>query len=104
MSLKVLYLCDPEKNAGCKKTCCKHNPNADWPVCDSSSNVENAIVALEEGKDFDQWYYEEVPRLNASPFNSGWAVLTEGSIITLEDIWEMAVYVVYTYRETLKEE
>lgn len=59
--------------------------------------LENAIVAIEEGKDYDAWRYEEIPRLNAQPFNRDWAVLTDESIINLVDIWEMANYVVYTY-------
>lgn len=32
--------------------------------------LENAIVAIEEGKDYDAWFYEEVPRLNACPFGA----------------------------------
>lgn len=58
---------------------------------------ENAIVAIENGKDFDTWRYEEIPRLNASPFNKDWAVLTDESIINLKDIWQLAEYVKYTY-------
>lgn len=61
--------------------------------------LENAIVAIEEGKDYDAWRYEEIPRLNASPFNNDWAVLTDESIINLKDIWAMATYVVYTYKK-----
>lgn len=61
--------------------------------------LENAIVAIEEGKDYDAWRYEEIPRLNVSPFNKDWAVLTDESIINLKDIWEMATYVVYTYKK-----
>lgn len=60
--------------------------------------LENAIVAVEEGKDYDLWRYEETPRGNASPFNKDWAVLTDESIINLKDIWAMATYVVYTYQ------
>jgi len=59
--------------------------------------LENAIAAIEQGKDYDAWRYEEIPRLNASPFNRDWAVLTDNSIICLSDIWAMAVYVVYTH-------
>lgn len=58
---------------------------------------ENAIVAIENGKDYDTWRYEEIPRLNASPFNKDWAVLTDESIINLNDIWQLAEYVKYTY-------
>jgi hypothetical protein len=58
---------------------------------------ENAIVAIENGKDYDAWRYEEIPRLNASPFNKDWAVLTDESIINLNDIWQLAEYVKYTY-------
>lgn len=58
---------------------------------------ENAIVAIENGKDYDTWRYEEIPRLNASPFNKDWAVLTDESIINLHDIWQLAEYVKYTY-------
>lgn len=58
---------------------------------------ENAIVAIEKGKDYDTWRYEEIPRLNASPFNKDWAVLTDESIINLNDIWQLAEYVKYTY-------
>ena len=62
--------------------------------------LENAIVAVEERKDFDTWFYEEVPRLNASPFGAHtWCVLTEDSVINLKDIWQMAMYVVYTYKK-----
>ena len=62
--------------------------------------LENAIVAIEEGKDYDQWRYEEIPRLNACPFGEHiWAVLTDDSVINLKDIWEMALYVVYTYKK-----
>ena len=60
---------------------------------------ENAICAIEDGKDYDTWLYEEVPRLNASPFGKSWAVLTDESIINLKDIWELAVYAVYTYKK-----
>jgi hypothetical protein len=59
--------------------------------------LENAIAAIEQGKDYDAWRYEEIPRLNASYFNRDWAVLTDNSIIFLSDIWAMAVYVVYTH-------
>ena len=31
--------------------------------------LENAITAIEQGKDYDTWRYEEMPRLNAMPFN-----------------------------------
>lgn len=58
---------------------------------------ENAIVAIENDKDYDTWRYEEIPRLNASPFNKDWAVLTDESIINLNDIWRLAEYVKYTY-------
>lgn len=58
--------------------------------------LENAITAIEQGKDYDTWRYEEIPRLNAMPFNRDWAILTNDSIISLADIWAMAVYVVYT--------
>lgn len=57
--------------------------------------IENAIIAVEQGKDYDSWRYEEIPRLNASYFNRDWAVLTDNSIIFLSDIWAIAVYVVY---------
>lgn len=59
--------------------------------------LENAITAVEDGKDYDTWRYEEIPRLNAMPFNRDWAILTNDSIISLADIWAMAVYVVYTH-------
>lgn len=59
--------------------------------------LENAITAIEQGKDYDTWRYEEIPRLNAMPFNRDWAILTNDSIISLADIWAMAVYVVYTH-------
>lgn len=59
--------------------------------------LENAIDAIEQGKDYDTWRYEEIPRLNAMPFNRDWAILTNDSIISLADIWAMAVYVVYTH-------
>ena len=53
--------------------------------------LENAIDAIEQGKDYDTWRYEEIPRLNAMPFNRDWAILTNDSIISLADIWAMAV-------------
>lgn len=59
--------------------------------------LENAITAIEQGKDYDTWRYEEIPRLNAMPFNRDWAILTNDSIISLADIWAMANYVVYTH-------
>ena len=59
--------------------------------------LENAITAIEQGKDYDTWRYEEIPRLNAMPFNRDWAILTNDSIISLADIWAMATYVVYTH-------
>jgi hypothetical protein len=62
---------------------------------------ENAITAIEDGKDYDTWRYEEIPRLNASPFNHDWAVLTDDSIIGLRDIWELAMYAVCTYKQSL---
>lgn len=61
--------------------------------------LENAIIAVEEGKDYDQWRYEEIPRHNATPFNRDWAVLTDESIINLKDIWAIAMYVVYTHKK-----
>ena len=65
--------------------------------------LENAIMAIEEGKDYDQWRCEEIPRGNAAgPFkNDRYAILTDDSIINLKDIWEMAMYVVYTYKKSL---
>lgn len=59
--------------------------------------LENAITAIEQDKDYDTWRYEEIPRLNAMPFNRDWAILTNDSIISLADIWAMAIYVVYTH-------
>lgn len=61
--------------------------------------LENAIVAIEEGKDYEVWYYEEIARGNADHLNKDWAVFTDESIINLKDIWVMATYVVYTYKE-----
>ena len=61
--------------------------------------LEKAIIAIEDVKDYDQWRYEEMPRGNASPFNRDWAVLTDESIINLNDIWAMAIYVAYTYKK-----
>lgn len=62
---------------------------------------ENAICAIEDGKDYDTWLYEEVPRLNASLFGKSWAVLTDESIINLKDIWELASYTTYTYKNSI---
>lgn len=50
--------------------------------------IENAITCLEENRDFDyfisMWQNKEMLKyVNASP----------------EDIWEMAIYVITTYRE-----
>ncbi len=61
--------------------------------------LENAIVAIEKGKDYDEWYCEEITRGNAGPFNKDWAVFTDESTINLKDIWSMAMYVVYTYEK-----
>lgn len=61
--------------------------------------LENAIVAIEKGKDYEVWYYEEIARGNAGHLNKDWAVFTDESIINLKDIWVMATYVVYTYKE-----
>ena len=61
--------------------------------------LENAIMAIEEGKDYDTWRCEEIPRGNVSPFNKDWAILTDESTINLKDIWSMAMYVVYTYEK-----
>ena len=41
---KTLYVCDPTKATGCKKTGCKHNPNATYPECDRTSHVEWAAL------------------------------------------------------------
>ena len=72
------------------------------------SNLEhcfkNAIEAIGAGKDYDTWFYEEVPRLNASPFGPhAWAVLTDDSVINLRDIWVLAQYVVYTHDQCKEE-
>ena len=64
-------------------------------------SFENAITAIEDGKDYDTWRYEEIPRNNASPFGHDYAVLTDGSVINLKDIWELAVYTVCTYKQSL---
>ena len=39
---KTWYLCDPEKNTGCKKTNCAYNPKAKYRVCISTSKKEFA--------------------------------------------------------------
>lgn len=62
---------------------------------------ENAITAVEDGKDYDTWKYEEVQRGNATTFGRDWAVLTDDSIIGLRDIWELAMYAVCTYKQTV---
>ena len=38
----TLYLCDPEKNAGCSKTGCVHNPDAAYPTCRATKYAEFA--------------------------------------------------------------
>lgn len=39
---KVCYLCDPEKNEGCKKQFCVYNPEAEWRACFSTTDKEFA--------------------------------------------------------------
>jgi len=36
----IKYKCDPNKNAPCKKTSCKHNPNAIYKVCELTDNPD----------------------------------------------------------------
>lgn len=55
---KVLYVCNPKKAITCKKTTCKSNKQAAYPVCDRTSIVEYAardekgmpIIAKEQPK------------------------------------------------------
>ena len=64
--------------------------------------LENAIVALEEGKDFDTWLYEERGRGNIHAWGNSDAVLTDASVIDVKDIWEMANYVQFIIVQNVK--
>lgn len=41
-----LYLCDPDKNQGCRKTACVHNPNAKYHRCEATTSP--AFAKLDE--------------------------------------------------------
>lgn len=41
---KLMYICDPEKNTGCKKTMCKANHPNHLCICDRTSNAAFAIL------------------------------------------------------------
>ena len=41
------YLCDPEKNTGCKKTRCTYNPKAKYRVCFLTSDAKCAHNCLD---------------------------------------------------------
>lgn len=64
--------------------------------------LENAIVALEEGKDFDTWLYEERGRGNIHAWGNSDAVLTDASVIDVKDIWELASYVQFVVVQNVK--
>lgn len=40
----VLYICDPEKNVGCPKSSCIHNPNAKYHGCESVLDSRFAML------------------------------------------------------------
>lgn len=40
--MRTFYICDAEKNVGCTKTSCVHNPDALYWDCDRTSNVDYA--------------------------------------------------------------
>lgn len=64
--------------------------------------LENAIVALEDGKDFDTWLYEERGRGNIHAWGNSDAVLTDASVIDVKDIWELANYVQFVVVQNVK--
>lgn len=41
--MKALYLCDPEKNIGCKKTRCFMNPLVETPSCCCTTDPQYAV-------------------------------------------------------------
>ena len=43
MDSKLLYKCNPNKNAQCKKTYCKYNERSDYPVCELTSQKDFSI-------------------------------------------------------------
>lgn len=47
MERKTMYLCDPERNAACKKTRCVHNPLAVCRACYCTTDPVYAV--LDEG-------------------------------------------------------
>ena len=49
MEHKTLYLCDPEKNKTCRKSCCVHNPLAIDCICKATVHLEFAKLD-ESGK------------------------------------------------------
>ena len=60
---KLWYKCDPNKNTGCKKTGCKHNPDSVYPVCQFTSNrdysidgkplTRSEIIAMSKEQDYE---------------------------------------------------
>lgn len=66
--------------------------------------LENAIAALEEGKDFDTWLYEERNKGNIHAWGNSDAVLTDASVIDVKDIWELASYVQFVVVQNVKTE
>lgn len=46
MEKKTFYLCDPNKNIQCSKTCCKHNKNSMYQVCDMTSHIEYSVNGI----------------------------------------------------------
>lgn len=39
----ILYECDPNKNAECRKTGCVHNPNSVYPTCNMTAKKECSV-------------------------------------------------------------
>lgn len=52
---KTLYKCNPELNKLCKKTICKYNANAIFPICESTSKKE---FTLKDGEKAEIKEYE----------------------------------------------
>lgn len=60
MKQKRWYMCDPDKNTECKKRSCKHNPAAEYPVCDRTSNPEYAVLdEANQPMELPEWSAEQ---------------------------------------------
>ena len=56
--------------------------------------VDNAVSALEHGRNFDTWRAERTTHINKRYANTS---------LSFEDIWEIANYIYYDYRHYIED-